>query len=304
MYHWAMRQLNYHHLLYFWMVVREGGVARAGVRLRLAQPTISGQVRALEDAFGEKLFERIGRRLQLTEMGRLVYRYADQIFTLGRELEETLAGRSPDRSLRLLIGVANVVPKLVTCRILESVFRLPIPVRVTVHEDRHERLLAELALQEIDLVLSDSPVGPGVNVRAFNHPLGECGVTIFAAPKLAAKYRAGFPHSLAGAPFLLPTEAAGIRRELDQWFESKRIQPRVAGEFNDSALVDAFGQAGLGLFTAPSAIESQVRRQYGVQIVGRVQGVRQHYYAISIQRRLKHPAVIALIETARRTLFK
>jgi LysR family transcriptional regulator, transcriptional activator of nhaA len=304
MYHLTMRQLNYHHLLYFWMVVREGGVARAGVRLRLAQPTISGQIRALEDAFGEKLFERVGRRLKPTEMGRVVYRYADQIFTLGRELEDTLAGRSPARALRLQIGVANVVPKLVTCRILESVFRLPTPVRVAVHVDRHERLLAELAVQELDLVLSDSTVGPGVNVRAFNHTLGECGVTIFAAPKIARKYRAGFPHSLDGAPFLLPTEAAAIRREIDQWFESKRIQPRVAGEFNDSAMVDAFGQAGLGLFTAPSAIESQVRQQYGVQIVGRIQGIRQHYYAISIQRRLKHPAVIALIETARRTLFK
>jgi LysR family transcriptional activator of nhaA len=298
-----MERLNYHHLFYFWTVAREGSVARAAAHLRLAQPTLSGQIRALEGALGEKLFERAGRGLRLTEMGRMVFRYADEIFALGRELAESVKGQPSDRPLRLAVGVADALPKLVAYRLIEPALALPRPVRLVVHEQSTERLLAALALHELDVVLTDRVAPPGVSVRAFNHLLGDCGATLFAAPKLAVKYRRGFPRALDGAPFLLPGETSTLRRALEQWFEKQRIRPRIVGEFDDSTLIKVFGQAGEGLFAAPSIIESSVRKQYGVAIVGRLDRVRERFYAVSAERRLKHPAVIAITESARRELF-
>jgi len=298
-----MERLNYHHLLYFWMVAREGTVARAATQLRLAQPTLSGQVHALEDALGEKLFERAGRGLRLTEMGKVVYRYADEIFALGRELAGSVKGRPSGRPLRLAVGVSDAMPKLVAYRLIEPALALPQSVRLVVHEQSTERLLAALALHELDVVLTDRVAPPGVSVRAFNHLLGDCGVTLFAAPRVAARYRRGFPRGLDGAPFLLPGETSTLRRGLEQWFEKQRIQPRIVGEFDDSTLIKVFGQAGKGVFAAPSIIESSVRRQYGVSIVGRLERVREHFYAVSAERRIKHPAVVAITESARRELF-
>jgi LysR family transcriptional activator of nhaA len=299
----VMERLNYHHLLYFWMVAREGSVARAAVQLHLAQPTLSGQIHALEDAWGEKLFERAGRGLRLTEMGRVVFRYADEIFALGRELTKSVKGQPTGRPLRLAVGVADALPKLVAYLLIEPALSLPQPVRLVVHEQSTERLLAALALHELDVVLTDRLAAPGVSVRAFNHLLGACGVTLFAAPRLAAKFRQRFPRALDGAPFLLPGETAALRRTLEQWFEKQRIQPRIIGEFDDSTLIKVFGQAGTGVFAAPSIIESSVRKQYGVAIVGRLKGVRERFYAVSAERRLKHAAVIAITESARRELF-
>jgi len=299
----SMERLNYHHLLYFWMVAREGTVARAAAQLRLAQPTLSGQIRALETALGEKLFERAGRGLRLTEMGRVVLRYANEIFALGAELSESVKGRPTGRPLRLAVGVADAMPKLVAYRLIEPALGLPQPVRLVVHEQSTEKLLAALALHELDVVLTDRVAPPGVSVRAFNHLLGDCGATLFAAPKLAAKYRRGFPRALDGAPFLLPGETSTLRRGLEQWFEKQRIRPRIVGEFDDSTLIKVFGQAGQGLFAAPSIIEASVRKQYGVAIVGRLDKVRERFYAVSAERRLKHPAVIAITESARRELF-
>jgi len=298
-----MERLNYHHLLYFWMVAREGTVARAAAQLRLAQPTLSGQIHALEGALSEKLFERAGRGLRLTEMGRVVFRYADEIFALGRELAESVKGRPTGRPLRLAVGVADAMPKLVAYRLIEPALALPQPVRLVVHEQSTERLLATLALHELDVVLTDRVAPPGVSVRAFNHLLGDCGATLFAAPRLAAKHRRRFPKALDGAPFLLPGETSTLRRALEQWFEKQRIRPHIIGEFDDSTLIKVFGQAGRGIFAAPSIIESSVRKQYGVAVVGHLDRVRERFYAVSAERRLKHPAVIAITESARRELF-
>jgi LysR family transcriptional activator of nhaA len=298
-----VERLNYHHLLYFWMVAREGTVARACALLRLTQPTLSAQIHALEDALGEKLLERAGRGLRLTEMGRVVFRYADEIFALGRELTDSVKGHPTGRPLRLRVGVADALPKLVAYRLIEPALALPQPVRLLAHEQSTEKLLVALALHELDVVLTDQLAPPGVSVRAFTHLLGECGVTLFAAPKLAARYRRRFPRALDGAPFLLPGETSTLRRALEQWFEKQRIRPRVVGEFDDSTLIKVFGQAGSGLFAAPSIIESSVRSQYGVSVVGRLDKVRERFYAISTERRLKHPGVIAITESARRELF-
>lgn len=298
----TMERLNYHHLLYFWMVAREGTVARAALKLRLSQPTLSGQIHALEGALGEKLFERAGRGLRLTEMGRVVSGYADEIFALGRELRESVKGQPTGRPLRLAVGVAHALPKLVAYRLLEPALALAQPVRLDVHVRSTEKLLAALALHDLDLVLTDRVAPPGVAVRAFNHLLGACGVTLMAAPRLALKYRRRFPRALDGAPFLLPGETSTLRRTLEQWFEKQRIRPRVLGEFDDSTLIEVFGQAGKGIFATPTIVEASVRRQYGVRIVGHLR-VRERFYAVSAERRLKHPAVIAITESARRELF-
>jgi len=295
--------LNYHHLLYFWTVAREGSIARATKTLRLAQPTISGQLRMLEDQLGEKLFQRSGRNLVLTEMGRVVYRYADEIFGIGRELLDTVRGRPTGRPLRLAVGLADSVPKGIAHRLLEPAFALEAPVRLSCIEGSSERLLAALALLELDLVITDAPMGAGSSVRAFQHLLGECGVEVFAVAKLAAAHRRGFPRSLDGAPILLPSAGATLRRSLDSWFERRGLRPRVVLECDDSALTTVFGQAGRGLFFAPSVIASEVMRQYGVKRVGAIPELRERFYAITVERRLKHPAVVAITESARTELF-
>lgn len=299
-----MQWLNYHHLLYFWTVAREGSVVRAAEALSLTQPTISGQIRALEDALGEKLFERAGRRLVLTEVGRLVFRYADEIFTLGRELLDTLNDRPTGRPYRLVVGIADVMPKLIVRRLIEPALALPEGVQVICREDKTERLLAALSLHELDVVLADTPMGPGVSVRAFNHLLGESPVSILGTRALAQKLRRNFPRSLDQAPILLPTENTVVRRSLDQFFAANDVRPRIVGEIEDSALLKSFGEAGMGVFPAPAVIEQDVCRQFGVQVIGRLEGVRERFYAISVEKKLKHPAVVAISENARRQLFE
>ena len=298
-----MEWLNYHHLLYFWVVARQGSVTRAAAELRLAQPTVSTQLHALEQGLGEKLFARSGRRLVLTQVGRVVLRYADEIFGLGRELLDTVKGRPTGQPMRLTVGIADAVPKLIAYRLLQPALSVPQQVRIVCREDKPDRLLAELAVHGLDLVLSDAPIGPSTKIRAFNHLLGECGITFFATKTLARTCRRGFPRSLDGAPFLLPTDNTALRRSLDDWFESEGVRPRVVSEFEDSALLMAFGQAGMGLFAAPSAIEREVRNQYGVVTVGRLEALSERFYAISGERRLKHPAVVAISETARQRVF-
>ena len=298
-----MQWLNYHHLLYFHAVVREGGLAPAGRLLRLSHPTLSAQVHALEESLGHKLFTRVGRRLVPTDVGRLVYRYADEIFSIGNELLEAMQGRPSGQALRFDVGVVNAVPKLIVHRLLETALHLPEPVRMTVHEAAYEKLLAQLALHELDLVLSDAPVPAGSGIRAFNHLLGECGVGLFGTSALARRHLRSFPSGLEGAPVLLPLQGSPLRRALEQWFEAAGVHPRVAGEFEDNALLKVFGSQGAGLFAAPMAVEEEVRRQYGVVLLGEVPGVRERFYAVSVQRRLKHPAVVALTEAARHDVF-
>jgi len=298
MYLRRVETLNHHHLFHFWTVVREGGVTRASEKLHVSQPTISGQLRELEEALGEKLLARSGRTVVLTDIGRTVYRYADEILGLDRELLEAVKGR-PTRPGKLAVGVAMVVPKLVAYQMLEPALRLPEPMQLDCVHERPERLLAELAIYGLDVVLADAPAPPAVKVRAYSHLLGECGVSVFGTETVAAAHRRGFPRSLDGAPFLLPSEDSALRLSLEEWFRKQGVRPRVVGTFEDSALLDAFGQAGAGLFAMPAAIESEVRRQYRVRVVGRLDSVRQRFYAITVERKLRNPAVIAISERAR-----
>jgi LysR family transcriptional activator of nhaA len=299
-----MEWLNYHHLLYFWTVAREGGLLPAGKVLRLSHPTLSAQIHALEDRLGERLLVKQGRKLVLTEMGRTVYRYAEEIFTVGREMMEAVKGRAKGRPLRLDVGVADSVSKLVVRRLLDPALALTEPVRLVCHEDAHENLLVRLASHEFDLVIADAPVSPGSSVRAFHHLLGESSVSLFGTKDLARTYRRGFPKSLDNAPMLLPLENLTLRRALDQWFDQLGIKPRVVAEFEDGALLKVFGGEGVGIFPAPTVIEKEVTRQDGVVRLGLAEGVGERYYAISVERRLKHPAIVAITEAARADLFR
>ena len=298
-----MEWLNYHHLLYFWTVAREGSIARACEKLRLAQPTISGQLRALEDTLGEKLFTKAGRGLAMTDTGRIVYRYADEIFGLGRELQDVLKGRPQGRPLRLLAGVSDLVPKLIAHRILKPALDMTESVQLVCDEDTPERLLVALAEHRLDVVLSDAPVTSAMPIKAFNHHLGSCGVTLFAAAKVAGRYRKNYPASLDGAPFLLPMEGTSLRRSLEQWFDSNNIRPKVVGEFKDRALMKAFAESGAGIFADPSAIEEEIRDHYRVEVIDQIPSIKEHFYAISVERKIKHPAVVTICEAARENLF-
>jgi len=298
-----MEWLNYHHLLYFWTVAREGSVSKASASLRLAQPTISGQVKTLENALGEKLFERRGRNLALTEMGQVVFRYADEIFSLGRELLDTVEGRPTHRPTRLKIGLAGVVPKLIAYELLKPALALPEPIVLSCVEAEADRLVAALATFSLDVILTDAPLARGLNVRVYNHFLGESGVTFFGTKALTAKYRRRFPRSLGEAPLLLPMPNTTVRGGLDRWFEKHSIRPRIAAQFEDTALLKVFGGSGVGVFPAPTVIESHVKKQYGVSVIGRTTEVMEHFYAISVERRITHPAVREITHAARSTFF-
>lgn len=303
MYCIRMAWLNYHHLLYFWTVAREGSIAKACERLLLSQPTISGQIRELEKAFGAKLFDKVGRNLVLTEAGREAYRYADEIFTLGHELQSTMLGGPRGRPVRLPIGIHDSIPKLISAKILAPAMAQPQQIQIVCHEGSPEQLLARLALHELEAILLDSPASPTVKVRVFNHLLGECGVSFCAAPKLAATYRRNFPHSLNGAPFLLPLQNTSLRRSLEHWMEVTGMRLNVRGEFADTALLKAFAQEGVGVFIVPTAIEAEVCRQYRVKVLGRVDAIRERFYLISVERKLRQPVIAALAELARTKLF-
>ncbi len=298
-----MEWLNYHHLLYFRTVVREGGVAAAARKLRLAHPTVSGQIHALEDALGVKLFARSGRRLVLTDDGRLVYRYAEEIFSLGGELLDAIRGRPTGRPLRLDVGIADVLPKLVVHELLQPVRHLEQPVRLVCREDKPDRLLAALSLHELDVILADTPVPPGSTVRVYSHVLGACGVTFLATPALAAARGPDFPACLDGAPVLLPTDNTHLRRALEPWFQRVGVHPQVVAEFEDAALMKVFGADGMGVFPVATIIADVVMRQDGLVEVGRPEGVVERFYALTAERRLKHPAVVAICESARQELF-
>ena len=298
-----MDNLNYHHLRLFWAVAREGNLTRASGKLHLTPQTVSTQIRDLEAALGENLFRRTGRRMVLTDVGHVTLRYADEIFAAGKELVETLRGQPTGRPLRLVVGVVDVLPKLVAYRLIEPALHLDEPVRIVCREGTPEKLLAELAVHGVDVVLSDGPIPPAMSVRAYNHQLGKCGVTFLARPDLARRLRDGFPRSLDGAPVLLPCEDAVLRRELDDWFNGQGVRPIIAGEFEDSALLKVLGQVGAGFFTVPTVIEDEVARQYEVEPIGATDDISERFYAISAERRVRHPAVAAICEAARSELF-
>ena len=298
-----MEWINYHHLLYFWTVVRAGSIGRASEQLRLAPPTISAQIRSLEENLGEKLLLRSARGVQATEIGRVVYQYADDIFSLGREMLDTVRGRPTGRPLQVVIGIADVLPKEVSHALIAPALQLRDSVQITCLEDNQEHLLAQLSIQELDVVLSDTPIGPPAKVRAYNHLLGECGTTFFATPELSRKYRRRFPEVLQDMPMLLPAGNTTVRRTLDQWLDALQIMPVVVGQFEDFALLRQFGEAGAGIFAAPSLLEKQFRQERKLRVVGRADTVRNRFFAISVERKLKHPAVVAICENARHELF-
>ena len=298
-----MEWLNYHHLLYFWTVVREGSISRAAAHLRLAQPTVSAQVRQFERTLGETLLERRGRQVVVTEVGRLVFRYAEEIFSLGRELQETLKGLPTGRAPKLRVGVADAVPTLIVYRLLRPGTESETPMHVTCHEGHTEELLAQLATHTLDVVISDQPALPHARVKVFSHLLGESGTTFFATRALASRMRRTFPRSLHMAPILVPTPNTALRRALEQWFAEEQLQPAIAGEFEDSALLKSFGESGRAVFPAPTAIAPEVCRHYGVVAFGATDAVRERYYALSVERRVTHPGVVALSATARGDLF-
>ncbi len=298
-----MEWLNYHHLLYFWTVVRAGSIQRAGAELRVSPPAISAQLKLLEDQLGEKLFTRSGRRLVLTETGRTAFSYAEDIFGLGRELMDVVKNRPIGRPLRLDVGIVDVMPKIVVQTLLEPALHLREAVRIVCREASADQLLGRLASNELDVVLSDSPVDPTLKIRAYSHLLGECGVIFVAGHRVAPGYRRKFPRSLNGASMFLPTDNTALRRNLDFWFESNGIRPVVIGEFEDYALLRAFGETGAGVFPLPSIVGPQLQKQKGLKAVGMTNEIRMQFYAISAERKLQHPAVVAIRNTARQDLF-
>ena len=298
-----MEWMNYHHLLYFWTVVREGSISKASEHLRVSSPAISAQLRSLEENFGEKLLRRSGRNLVMTEMGRTVFSYAEDIFSLGRELMDTVRNRPTGRPMRVDIGVVDVLPKLIAQWLIEPALHLKEPIRIVCREASSDQLISRLATLEFDVVLSDTPINPNLKVRAYNHLLGETGVTFVAMSKLAGKVKGRFPRCLHLAPMLLPTDNMDLRRSLDQWFETLGIRPDIVGEFEDYGLLRAFGQAGSGIFPVPSVFAKQLKRQDSLRQIGRTEEVQCRFYAISAERKVKHPAVVAICDTARRDLF-
>lgn len=297
-----MRWLNYHHFLYFWLVVREGGVQPAARRLRLTHPTVSAQIRQLESTLGHELFDRSARRLQLTEFGRLAYHYADEIFRLGQEFLDSVDGAPGGQPMRLTVGATGALPKVIVRQLIGPALDMEPRVRITCREDEHDRLVGLLAVHELDVVLSDVPLSPTSGVKAYNHLLGECGSTFFAAPAVKKALKGGFPQCLDGAPLLAPLSTSSLGRALDQWFDRQGLNPTVVAEIQDSALIKTLGQDGYGVFCLPSAVESDVRNRYKVQVVGRSAEVKERFYAISPERKIKNPAVAAICEEARSSI--
>jgi LysR family transcriptional activator of nhaA len=298
-----MHGLNYHHLLYFWTVARLGSVSAAAKHLGVSQPAISTQLKQLEASLGDQLLERSGRGLALTDAGQVALRYAEEIFSTGQEMVDALRGRSTTRPARLVVGVADVLPKLIAHRLIEPALRLSPAVMVICREDKTERLLADLGTQGLDLVLADAPVSGPSRARAYNHLLGESGVTFFAAPKLAKALRRGFPECLHDAPMLLPAEGTVLRRGLDHWFEQRGVVPRIVAELQDSALMKVFAEHGEGVCPAPTVMEAAVKQSFGIVPVGRAPELVERFYAISVERRIRHPALVAITQHARRSVF-
>ena len=296
-----MDRLNYQHLLYFWMTAREGSLTKAAAVLRLSQPTLSNQIGKLEKALGCKLLERSGRGLVLTETGKVALEYADEIFSLGQEFVQTVASQAPRKTLH--VGIVNAVPKVIVHRLLQPAFADWKGAGLTCREGSLENLAARLSLHELDVVISDVPLPPHMPFRAYSHRLGECGTSVLGHPELVAAHARRFP-DLREAPLLMPTRGAALRREIDLWFSQRGERPRIVGEFDDSALLKVFAQQGLGLFFAPTAVEREICNQYALEPLGQIPEVREAWFALSIERRLKHPAVLNILARARDSLFR
>lgn len=290
--------LNFQHLYYFWIVAREGGISKASDVLDLSASTISAQVNQLEQALQVKLFHRVGRNLRLTDVGHVAFRYSEEIFVLGRELTHAVTGWHTRGPVVLLVGVADAVPKLVATRLLRPALAELSDLRLICREDQPEPLLAELALHHFDVLILDTPVDASIRVQAFNHQLAKWQIAFFGTAELVARHQPDFPQSLEAAPVLLPTADSSIRRRLDRFFEEHSIQPRLVGEFEDSALMKAFSETGAGLFPAPIALAGELERQHGSQTLGVLEDCTASYYAVTVERHLEHPAVAAICAAA------
>jgi LysR family transcriptional activator of nhaA len=298
-----MERINYQHLYYFWTVAKHGNISAACEELHLAQPTVSTQLTLFEHNIGSKLLIKQGRKLVLSDTGRAVFHYAEEIFSLGRELTQVLKGRNSERGLRLNLGISDALPKLLAYQLIKPLLNLPSGVQLQCWEDKTDRLLIELALHSVDLVISDMPATAACGTRVFNHFLGESPVGIFASPELAIQYRANFPHNLKGAPFILPTTNTALRRSLDLWFDDLEISPNIQAEIEDSALIKTFGMGGSGLFFSPMAVASSIEQQYRVELLGIAKPVMERFYIVTAQRRIKHPLIQVILEQAGRGLL-
>lgn len=297
-----MDWLNYHHLLYFWVVAHEGSITRAAEMLHVTPATISIQIKELERSWGVELLRKSGRGVALTETGEEVYRYAQEIFSLGRELVDMVRGRPLGQPLLLRVGIKDVMPKLVAYKLIEPTLKMPEQIKLVCWEGTSEGLLADLAVHKLDVVLSDTPLDPSLKVKAFSHQLGESEIVILGERKLAERLRPDFPDSLDGAPWLLPTDNNVLRRSLDLWLADHNYHPQIRGEFEDSAMLKIAGRAGAGIFATVAAIRGEVESMYGVELIGKIPSIKENFYAISAERRIKHPGVLAISEAARKRL--
>jgi LysR family transcriptional activator of nhaA len=298
-----MEWLNFHHLRYFWMVARKGGVRKAAEELHVSQPSISAQLRLLEESLGQKLFKRSGRHLVLTETGQLILKYADEIFSVGRELMSAVKQRPGKHPVRLNIGLTDAFPKLITQQILRAAFGFDHPVHIVCREGEIGPLLNQLRAHRLDIVLADEPAASSSTAKTFNHRLGDSGMTFCAVPALAQKLRRNFPKSLNGAPALLPTTNMGMRAALETWFDTHDIHPRLVGEFEDTALMEVCSVGGRGFTVVHTVIDRAALKHYGLRVIARVTECRSEFYAITAERRVKHPAAVAITEHAYTTLF-
>ena len=296
-------KINLKHLRYFWSVATYGSISKACETLFLTPQTISGQLRDLEESIGEKLFKREGRNLVLTETGQMVFSYADEMFRIGIELQDALDGQTPGANITVRVGIAMIVPKLLAYRVLEPILQMEGAISLICHEAPLVDLLADLSVHKLDAVLSDSPINPTLSVRAYNHSLGKTGITFFAVPEQAKALASNFPQSLNGYPFLMPSEGSSLRRSLEIWFDQKDIKPKITAEFEDRALMKAFGERGVGVFTSPITMKQDVIDKYGVEVIGETDEVKEEFYIISPERRIKNPAITVITEAARTKLF-
>lgn len=294
--------LNYQHLFYFWMVAREGGMSRAAKVLHVSAATLSVQIRQLEEQHGQKLFHRRGRTLELTDIGQTAFRYAETIFSVGRELEDYLLARPTGGSLRLDVGVTPELSKLATWRMLAPIRTLPTSCHLICHQAPRNQLVEQLVLHQVDVVLVDGPLDDGGPARFFNHHLGDTSVCIMGTPNLAASLRSDFPLSLDGAPLLLPKPGTAMRRSLDSWLGQLDIKPRLVGEFHDSSLLEVAGSNGDGLMPIPGLVAVEVGQRFGVEVAGFAEGLVESYYAVSAQRQIAHPTVQAIVDSAKELL--
>ena len=296
--------MNFKHLRYFWTVAKAGGVMRAGEQLHTTPQTLSGQIKQLEGWLGHDLFRKRGRGLELTSEGRVALGYAEQIFALGDELEKSIRlSRGQEKPLEFRVGVADSIAKSVAYHLLEPALGMPQRVHMTCHEGKFPELIAQLSLHKLDLVLADEPVSKKIGVKAFNHPLGTSGMSFLCAPSLRAQLEGPFPQCLHGAPMLIQGPMSSVRQQLDHWLNKHHLQPRLVGEFDDSALMNAFGRQGRGIFTSPTVLDEETTAQFGVEVIGRSTDLVEEFFAISVERRITHPCVVAITKAAKADLF-